>query len=143
MPEIAGLPFRELHLDQTGQITKHVGPFPPHITDVLVFAHGWNNDYNDAHDLHNNFFEKMVEVLLQHTAKAAVRPGLIGVFWPSSGIDEGLITKGWNGGSPSRWTGCFAQRSITGSMVTMRTAHGVARRSVVSRAHRGQSICVC
>ncbi|HYP09353.1 MAG TPA: hypothetical protein VER03_24220 [Bryobacteraceae bacterium] len=83
MSDIAGLPFWEVHFDQTGRLIKHVGGIPAQITDLFVFAHAWNNDYNDAKDLYDVFFESLAQELVEHGAKADVQIGLAGVFWPS------------------------------------------------------------
>ena len=83
MFETAGLPFWELHFDKSGKLLKHVGPIPSHITDLFVFAHAWNNDYNDAKDLYDVFFEQLAQELVEHGAKPDIHPGLVGVFWPS------------------------------------------------------------
>jgi hypothetical protein len=83
MPETAGLPFWELHFDKSGKLLKHVGAIPSQITDLFVFAHPWNNDYNDAKDLYNVFFEHLAEELVEHGAKPDIQVGLAGVFWPS------------------------------------------------------------
>lgn len=83
MFEIAGLPFWELHFDKSGRLLKHVGAIPAQITDLFVFAHAWNNDYNDAKDLYDVFFEQLAQALVHDGAKADVQVGLVGVFWPS------------------------------------------------------------
>jgi hypothetical protein len=82
--EIAGLPFCELHFDEAGALTKRVSPLPPHITDLFVFAHGWNNDYTDASDLHENFFEQLAAELVEQEPQPGVRVALVGVYWPSA-----------------------------------------------------------
>jgi hypothetical protein len=82
--EIAGLPFWELHYDESGALTKRVSPIPPQITDLFVFAHGWNNDYTDAKDLHENFFEQLAASLVKEEPRQGVRVGLAGVYWPSA-----------------------------------------------------------
>jgi hypothetical protein len=82
--EIAGLPFWELHYDESGALTKRVSPIPPQITDLFVFAHGWNNDYTDAKDLHENFFEQLAASLVEQEPRQGVRVGLAGVYWASA-----------------------------------------------------------
>ena len=83
MLEIAGLPFWELHFDKTGKLLKHVGAIPAQITDLFLFAHAWNNDYNDAKDLYEVFFEQLAEALVEHGAKPDIQIGAAGVYWPS------------------------------------------------------------
>ena len=84
MNEIAGLPFWELHFNESGVLTKRVSPIPPQITDLFVFAHGWNNDYTDAKDLHENFFEQLAASLVEEEPRQGVRVGLVGVYWASA-----------------------------------------------------------
>ena len=61
--EIAGLPFWELTFDAQGDpdggAARRVprrGARPAGITDVIVFAHGWNNDRRIAMELYTRFF---------------------------------------------------------------------------------------
>ena len=84
MNEIAGLPFWELHFEESGALTKRVSPIQPQITDLFVFAHGWNNDYTDSKDLHENFFEQLAASLVEEEPRQGVRVGLVGVYWPSA-----------------------------------------------------------
>ena len=84
--EIAGLPFWELTFDEQGdpdggQRDAFLAEVPARgITDVIVFAHGWNNDHRIAMELYTRFFG-----LLAPQVPQAVRGkvGLAGVFWPS------------------------------------------------------------
>ena len=84
--EIAGLPFWELTFDEQGdpdggQRDAFLAEVPGRgITDVIVFAHGWNNDHRIAMELYTRFFG-----LLAPQVPQAVRGqvGLAGVIWPS------------------------------------------------------------
>ncbi|MGW7081137.1 serine-threonine protein kinase [Streptomyces sp. NPDC054866] len=49
-----------------------------HITDLLVLAHGWNNDQDMATDLYRRFFAPC-----QGLAGPRVRLGYVGVLWPA------------------------------------------------------------
>lgn len=48
------------------------------VTDLLVLAHGWNNDQDMATDLYRRFFAPC-----QDLAGAHVRLGYVGVLWPA------------------------------------------------------------
>jgi len=60
----------------------------PATTDVFVFSHGWNNDWNVATKRYRHF----IEGYLAHRGVAGLplgrqlRPLLIGVFWPSTAL---------------------------------------------------------
>ncbi|MFF1711640.1 serine-threonine protein kinase [Streptomyces sp. NPDC058268] len=49
-----------------------------HVTDLLVLAHGWNNDQDMATDLYRRFFAPC-----QDLAGPRVRLGYVGVLWPA------------------------------------------------------------
>jgi hypothetical protein len=83
MSEIAGLPFWEIHFDENGKAKHFVDDVGTGVTDLFVFSHGWNNDYNDAKDLYTRYFEVLADVLIKHGAKPEVAVGVAGVFWPS------------------------------------------------------------
>ncbi|MGW0906390.1 serine-threonine protein kinase [Streptomyces sp. NPDC002853] len=48
------------------------------VTDLLVLAHGWNNDQDMATDLYRRFFAPCRDL-----AGARVRLGYVGVLWPA------------------------------------------------------------
>jgi hypothetical protein len=60
----------------------------PAITDVFVFSHGWNNDWNDSTKRYRDF----IEGYFAHREVAGLplgrplRPLLIGVYWPSTAL---------------------------------------------------------
>ncbi|HYI92011.1 MAG TPA: hypothetical protein VEX68_00565 [Bryobacteraceae bacterium] len=83
MSEIAGLPFWEMHFDENGNAKHFMDDVGTGVTDLFVFAHGWNNDFNDAKDLYTRYFEVMADVLITHGGKPGVAVGVAGVFWPS------------------------------------------------------------
>ncbi|MFI6090314.1 serine-threonine protein kinase [Streptomyces sp. NPDC051218] len=49
-----------------------------HVTDLLVLAHGWNNDQDMATDLYRRFFAPCRDL-----AGPRVRLGYVGVLWPA------------------------------------------------------------
>ncbi len=50
-------------------------------TDVVVFSHGWNNDWNAAITRYNEFVDGLVGQLPDHPGRRAL---LLGIFWPSA-----------------------------------------------------------
>ncbi|WP_234685099.1 hypothetical protein [Bradyrhizobium monzae] len=49
---------------------------------VILFSHGWNNDFNDATDLYRRFLVEFEKVQQKHPLKGG-EPMFIGVTWPS------------------------------------------------------------
>lgn len=49
-------------------------------TDVYVFAHGWNNDFDASLQLFRNFFQGFLDA---RPADAAWKPVFVGIQWPS------------------------------------------------------------
>lgn len=86
MGEIAGLPYWEVAFDQRGRPnaddadTLISGAPALGITDLMVFAHGWNNDRAQAGDLYRRFFEQIPGLLPVGSGPGL---GLVGVIWPS------------------------------------------------------------
>ncbi|MHA6783574.1 hypothetical protein ACVGOW_21675 [Pseudonocardia saturnea] len=88
MAEIAGLPFWELVFDADGD---QDGPArdavlaavrDEGITDLVVFAHGWNTEPVAARRLYEAFFGLLAGQLARATGPVSV--GLAGVVWPSA-----------------------------------------------------------
>ncbi|MEV0122795.1 serine-threonine protein kinase [Streptomyces sp. NPDC050703] len=77
-------PYWELTFDADGDVdtvqreTLLSGVEREHVTDLLVFAHGWNNDKDDARKLYRRFFAPC-----RRMAGAGVRLGYVGVLWPA------------------------------------------------------------
>ena len=80
MSEIAGLPFWEMHFDENGNAKHFMDDVGTGVTDLFVFAHGWNNDFNDAKDLYTRYFEVMADVLIAHGGKPGISVGVAGGF---------------------------------------------------------------
>lgn len=84
--EIAGLSFWELTFDvdgdaDGGQRDAFLAEVRTRgITDVIVFAHGWNNDRRIATELYARFFG-LLSPQLPAASRGSV--GLVGVVWPS------------------------------------------------------------
>ncbi|ARX82367.1 MULTISPECIES: serine-threonine protein kinase [Streptomyces] len=77
-------PYWELTFDADGDVDAAQrdrllsGAERERVTDLLVFAHGWNNDQRMARQLYRRFFAPFEQL-----AGAGVRLGYAGVFWPS------------------------------------------------------------
>lgn len=85
MAEIAGLPFWEFVFDADGDqdgrgLLEQVRDSG--ITDLVVFAHGWNTEPVAARRLYQAFFGLLAGQLGQ--AAGPVSVGLAGVVWPSA-----------------------------------------------------------
>lgn len=76
-------PYREITFDKdgdgaAGQREALAGLAARGVTDVVAFAHGWNNTPSVAHRLCSAFFAPFPQ-----TVRPDVRVGYVGVVWPS------------------------------------------------------------
>ncbi|MFF1698537.1 serine-threonine protein kinase [Streptomyces sp. NPDC058257] len=77
-------PYWELTFDADGDVDttqrdRLLAEVPrERVTDLLVLAHGWNNDHDMATDLYRRFFTPCQEL-----AGPRVRLGYVGVLWPA------------------------------------------------------------
>jgi hypothetical protein len=56
-------------------------------SDVVVFSHGWNNDWAQATARYESFVDGYLEVLREYPpADGPRRPLLVGIFWPSTAL---------------------------------------------------------
>ena len=104
MKTIAGIPVYEVEFDKSGKLfdaaqlkalIDHVGARG--VTDLIVFAHGWNNDTKDARDLYTRYFDELGPLLRKgQPASLAGRVFAGGVvLWPSKRFtDEELMPGG-------------------------------------------------
>ncbi|WP_030252177.1 hypothetical protein [Streptomyces violens] len=78
-------PYWELTFDADGDVDQRqrdallAGAARERLTDLVVFAHGWNNDRSMATRLYTRFFEPFPELL----AGSRARVGYAGVIWPA------------------------------------------------------------
>ncbi|WP_030560196.1 hypothetical protein [Streptomyces aureocirculatus] len=78
-------PYWELTFDSDGDVDAAQrgrllsGAERERVTDLLVFAHGWNNDLRTARNLYRRFFTPFARL-----AGSGVRLGYAGVLWPAS-----------------------------------------------------------
>jgi pimeloyl-ACP methyl ester carboxylesterase len=57
-------------------------------TDVFIFSHGWNNDWQWASKTYNRFLEGYQDLRRSHHLRdpEPYRPLLVGIFWPSTAL---------------------------------------------------------
>jgi hypothetical protein len=102
MGEIAGLPYWEVAFDDKGRPnaadadTLVTGAPGLGVTDLMVFAHGWNNDRAQATSLYTRFFGQVPGLL---PAGAGVGLGFVGVIWPSKRWADEAIPAAAAGGA--------------------------------------------
>ena len=86
-PDIGVYPYWELTFDADGHpeqaqldgLVQGVGTAGT--TDLVLFAHGWNNDLTAATRLYRRFFTPFPALLV--SAGATAKVGYAGVYWPS------------------------------------------------------------
>ncbi|MFE9308669.1 serine-threonine protein kinase [Streptomyces sp. NPDC006706] len=83
VPDISVAPYWELTFDADGDVDGAerdrllAGVEQRAVRDLIVFAHGWNNDRSGATRLYSGFFEPVPRLA------PAARIGYVGVVWPS------------------------------------------------------------
>jgi hypothetical protein len=89
---VAGFPFWELRFDKDGKPADSAAidtflreTAAQGLTDLFVFAHGWNNDPKTARDLYKRFFAEVKKLLdnPQVPKRRQAKVGTAGVIWPS------------------------------------------------------------
>ncbi|MEU1077887.1 MULTISPECIES: serine-threonine protein kinase [unclassified Streptomyces] len=86
MADIGVEPYREITFDADGDAAPagRTALAELDVTDLVVFAHGWNNTPSVATDLYRRFFAPFPALLAEAgPAAAGVRLGYAGVVWPS------------------------------------------------------------
>ncbi|UNO42937.1 serine-threonine protein kinase [Streptomyces sp. MST-110588] len=84
VPEMSVQPYWELTFDADGDVDTAqrdpliAGVAQQRITDLLVFAHGWNNDRSIATRLYDRFFAPFPGL-----TGSRARLGYVGVMWPA------------------------------------------------------------
>ena len=94
----------EVSFDEHGKasqddVGKLLGELPGRdLTDLFVFAHGWNSDRRQARRLYDLYFSQVPGLLTSDGAQG-VKAGWLGVVWPSKRwADEPEPTAGADGG---------------------------------------------
>jgi hypothetical protein len=93
MTKIADIPYFEVEFDKTGALKRDVN-LPTGFTDLFVISHGWNNDAAEARDLYTKFFTSFAKVARDKFDLSAMKPAILGVFWPSKKFSEDLAVSG-------------------------------------------------
>lgn len=90
MPEISGFPYFEVQFDKHGEleIPDQVGALLNHIrtdpeSDLVVLAHGWNNDTEDARRLYTGLLAELRTALTARRTPGVPDLVILAVFWPS------------------------------------------------------------
>ena len=102
MKVIGGIPVFEIEFDKNGKVfdaaqlgalAAHLGN--EHATDLILFAHGWNNDLADARKLYTKFFTEL-GAFADTAANGSARVFAAAVMlWPSKKFtDKELIPGG-------------------------------------------------
>ena len=57
-------------------------------TDLFLFSHGWNNDWDAASGRYEDFISKFIAMRAQYALPRpeGYRPLLVGIFWPSTAL---------------------------------------------------------
>ncbi|WP_405809327.1 serine-threonine protein kinase [Streptomyces sp. NBC_00210] len=82
MPEMSVEPYREITFDKDGDVNvaQRDRLAELNVTDLVMFAHGWNNSPTIANRLYSAFFAPFPGLLAN---APGVRLGYVGVVWPS------------------------------------------------------------
>ena len=103
MTELSGFPYYEVQFTKEGAahdpaegaaLSQPLADGPA--TDLVVLAHGWNNDMDDARRLYRAFADRMRAVTdAGHLPAAAQRKlAIAGVLWPSKKFAEASLIAG-------------------------------------------------
>jgi hypothetical protein len=93
--DLSGIPYAELRFDKDGKVVSRdeqnavlALAAQPEVTDLIVLAHGWNNDMEEARALYRALADQLV-------APGSTGLGIVGVLWPSKRFaDTDLIPGG-------------------------------------------------
>jgi len=103
METITGFPYWRVDINKEGQRFAPVDLqlLLPELattqaTDLIVIAHGWNNDMADAQDLYARYFKNVADLIANHTVELPGKKlAVLGIFWPSKKFaEESLIPSG-------------------------------------------------
>jgi hypothetical protein len=93
MTKIADIPYFEVEFDKDGALERDVA-LPAGFTDLFIISHGWNNDAQAARELYTKFFNSFAKVARDQFDLGAMKPAILGVFWPSKKFGEDLAVSG-------------------------------------------------
>ncbi len=91
------MPFYAITFDKEGRCTspQSADHLVGHLaagaaTDVLLYSHGWNNDFPTSEALYDRFVTGLADIAAQRgTLGAAFRPVFVGIVWPSTALTFG------------------------------------------------------
>lgn len=109
--ELGDVPFYVISFDKDGACTSPLAlesliEASRAATDVVVFSHGWNNDWDAATGRYEEFIKEFIAVRRQYWSPPTrpFSPVLAGVFWPSTALvmpwEEGPDIAGGDGSHP-------------------------------------------
>ena len=111
MKTIASLPVVEVEFDKNGklfnaaQLAELQGLVKDQaVTDLIVFAHGWNNDIADARDLYTRFFTEVGNAVTKGDipALAGRKFAAAVTLWPSKKFTDSELIPGGGAASLSK-----------------------------------------
>jgi hypothetical protein len=101
MHELSGFPYTDVRFGKDGHIVDPsdvdalLGMVADtSVTDLLVLAHGWNNDLDDARALYRNLVFSLARVMGDVTGLGGRRIAIVGVLWPSKKFAESDLIPG-------------------------------------------------
>ena len=91
--ELGDVPFYIVQFDKDGNCTSpaardHLVDASGSKSDVFLFSHGWNNDWDAATKRYDRFIERFIKVRRARWSPPSrvFAPVLVGVFWPSAAL---------------------------------------------------------
>jgi hypothetical protein len=119
------VPIYEVQFDKNGSIFKTdqeaavlnaIRTTQPMVTDVIVIAHGWNNDMDEARTLYRRFLQNVADILPSSSDRHVIA---LAVLWPSKKFaDADLIPTG----AASLVDDALADRILRDQLATLRNA---------------------
>jgi hypothetical protein len=90
---LGDVPFYVIQFDKHGNCTSpsaldHLVEMSKIKTDVFLFSHGWNNDWDAATRRYDRFVQRFVDVRGRqwNPPSRPFTPVMVGVFWPSTAL---------------------------------------------------------
>lgn len=103
MTEVSGFPYFEVQFNERGEIEvpdqadaikKHVRTAPP-AAELIVLAHGWNNDLEEARQLYRGLLSEVrAELTAARMAGTPADFAVLAVLWPSKKFADTEIVAG-------------------------------------------------
>lgn len=83
------LPFDKDGVCEAPETRQHLLDRVADRSDIFVFCHGWNNDWQAAKERYEKFIQGVVDQRKLHgpAAPPNYRPLLVGLFWPSQALE--------------------------------------------------------